>query len=88
LAQSDDEKAESCLEQGLDLGARELPGKDRPHMLRNVNGLAPIRLRQRQYDAAEILLKRALAGQELKLGRDHPYTVKTISDLGKARARS
>jgi tetratricopeptide (TPR) repeat protein/tRNA A-37 threonylcarbamoyl transferase component Bud32 len=82
LAQGDDEKAEKWFEQGIDIGTRGLPGKDHPHMLRNVNELALIRIKQQRYDEAQTLLDRALAGRKLKLGEDHPETLETLNDLG------
>jgi len=82
LAQGRDKEAEDMFKQGIDFGTRELPGKDHPHMLRNVNGLATIRIKQKRYEDAESLLQRALAGQELKLGPDHPDVLKTIKNFG------
>ena len=82
LTQGRYKEAEEMFEQGIDLGACELPGIDHPHMLRCVNGLAMIRIKQHRYEEAETLLERALAGRKLKLGEDHPETIKTINDLG------
>jgi tetratricopeptide (TPR) repeat protein len=82
LAQGRDQEAEALFEQGMDFGARELPGRDHPHMLRNVNGLAIIRIKQQRYEEAKTLLERALIGNKLKLGDDHPDTIKTWAYLG------
>jgi len=81
-AQGRDKEAEDMFEQGIDFGTSELPGKDHPYMLRNVNGLATIRIKQQSYENAESLLQRALTGQEMKLGPDHPDVLKTINDFG------
>ena len=82
LAQGRYKEAEEMFEQGIDLGARELPGKDHPATLRNVNGLAILRIKQNHYEEADTLLNWALAGRKLKLGDDHPKTLETINDLG------
>jgi len=82
LVQGRDKEAEDLFQEGIDLGAGELPGKDHPWMLRNVNGLAIIRIKQQRYEEAKTLLERALVGRKLKLGEDHPETIKTIHDLG------
>ena len=82
LVQGHDKEAEELFQQGIDVGDRELPGKDHPSMLRNVNGLALIRIKQQRYDEAKILLDRALIGRKLKLGEHHPDTIKTIHDFG------
>ncbi|MBN1510320.1 MAG: serine/threonine protein kinase [Sedimentisphaerales bacterium] len=82
LAQGRDEDAEELFKQGIDFGTVNLPGEDHPVTLRHVNGLATIRIMQKQYREAEALLERALAGQTLKLGPDHPDTLKTIHDFG------
>jgi len=82
LARGDDKKAEELFEQGIEFSADNLPGKDHPVTLHHVNGLAIIRILQKQYQEAESLLERALAGQKLKLGENHPDTLKTINDFG------
>jgi len=82
LAQGDNEKAEKLFKEGIEYGDRELPGKDHPHMLRSVNGLATIRIKQQRFQEARALLERALAGQVLKLDREHPDTLKTLHDFG------
>jgi len=81
LAQGHHAKAEELFEQGIDFGARWLPGKDHPDTLRNVNDLAILRIKQERYDEADTLLNRALAGRKVKLGDDHPKTLETINDL-------
>jgi len=82
LAQGRCDDAEELFRQGIDFGTANLPGTDHPVTLRHANGLAGIRIMQKQYQQAETLLERALAGQQLKLGPDHPDTLKTIHDFG------
>ena len=85
LAQGDDEEAERLFAEGIEYGSRELPGKDHPHTLRNMHGLATIRIKQERYEEADRLLERVLTGQELKLGKDHPRRLQTINDFGVLR---
>src|SRR4030042_6550364 len=82
LAQGRYNDAEELFKKGIDFGTANLPGEDHPVTLRHVNGLAIVRIMQKQYQAEEPLLERALAGQELKLGENHPDKIKTIHDLG------
>ena len=82
LAQGNDKKAEELFIEGIEYGNRALPGKDHPHMLRNINGLAIIRIKQKRYEEARTLLERALEGRKLKLGEDHPNTIRTIHYFG------
>jgi tetratricopeptide (TPR) repeat protein len=76
------QEAEDLFLEGIELGGRELPGKDHPFTLRHVNGLAVLRTKQQRYKEAEALFNRALQGRKLKLGDDHPFTLETINDLG------
>jgi hypothetical protein len=43
-------------------------GKDHPLTLRNVNGLAVLRTKQKQYEDSERLFHEALEARKLKLG--------------------
>ena len=52
---------------------------------RNLNGLAVLRTKQKQYDKAEILFDEALKGRRRELGNDHPDTLQTINDFGVLR---
>ena len=82
VAQNCDNEATDLFKEAIEIGGRELPGKDHPWTLRNINGLAIIHMRQQRYEEAKTLLERALTGRKLKLGEDHPETIKTINDLG------
>jgi tetratricopeptide (TPR) repeat protein len=82
VTKMDYEKAENLFTEGMQLGDKELPGKDHPYTLRHVNGLGALRTKQNRYEEAETLFNRALEGRKLKLGEDHPYTLETINDLG------
>ena len=82
LAQGRYKDAEDWFEQGKELGDTELPGKDHPYMLLNINGLAIIRIKQQRYEEANTLLERALEGRKLKLGEGHPNTIRTIHYFG------
>jgi tetratricopeptide (TPR) repeat protein len=82
LAQGHDKKAEEWFERGRELGATELPGKDHPYMLRHVNGLAIVRIKQQRYEEAKTLLEQTLEGRKLKLGEDHPNTIRAIHYFG------
>jgi tetratricopeptide (TPR) repeat protein len=41
-----------------------------------------IRIKQQRYEEAKTLLDRVLKGRKLKLGEDHPNTIRTIHYLG------
>jgi tetratricopeptide (TPR) repeat protein len=78
----DYEKAENLFTEGIQLGDKELSGKDHPFTLRHVNGLGVLRTKQKRYEDAKTLFDQALAGRKLKLGPDYPETLETINDLG------
>jgi len=82
LAQEHYAEAEELFQQGIDIGGRELPGKDHPHTLRHINGLGVLCSKQERYEEAGKLFEQALAGRKLKLGEDHPETLETKNDLG------
>ena len=75
------DEAEELFMKGMELGQRELPGRDHPATLRNVNGLAVLRTKQKKYQDAERLFYEALEARKLKLGEDHPDTLETKNDL-------
>ena len=81
LAQGQHDEAEDFFKQGTETGNRELPGKGHPWTLRNVNGLAVLRTRQKQYEEAEPLLIEAIQGRRLKLGYTHPHTLESWKNL-------
>ena len=79
------EEAESLFMEGIELGGRELPGKDHPFTLRHISGLGLLRTKQHRFEEAEALFDQALKGRNLKLGEDHPFTLETINDFGLLR---
>lgn len=52
-----------------------------PDTLTTVNNLAGILEKQRKYNKAESMYRRALAGQRTQLGADHPSTMTTVNNL-------
>jgi serine/threonine protein kinase len=74
-------EAEKQFLRGIDAGQRWLPGKDYPDTLRNVNDLAVLRTRQKNYEDAERLFHEVLEARALKLGEDHPDTLESKNDL-------
>ena len=75
------DESDEQFKKGIEYGNHELPGKDHPSTLRNVNGLAVLRTKQKKYEEAERLFHEALEARKLKLGDDHPATLETKNDL-------
>jgi serine/threonine protein kinase len=75
------DESDEQFKKGIEYGNHELPGKDHPSTLRNVNGLAVLRTKQKKYEEAERLFHEALEARKLKLGDDHPHTLETKNDL-------
>jgi serine/threonine protein kinase len=74
-------EAEEFFTKGMEIGRRVLPGKNHPDILRNINGLAVLRSKQKQYEDAERLFQEVLEARKIKLGDVHPSTLKSKNDL-------
>jgi tetratricopeptide (TPR) repeat protein len=81
MAQEHFDKAEEQFKKGIEFGNHELPGKDHPVTLRNINDLAVLYTKQKKYEDAERLFHDVLERRKLKLGDDHPDTLESKNDL-------
>jgi tetratricopeptide (TPR) repeat protein len=75
------DEAEEEFTNGIEAGRRTLPGKENPSTLRNINGLAVLRTKQKQYEEAKRLFDEVLEARKRKLGEEHPHTLETKNDL-------
>jgi len=55
--------------------------QDHPLTLSNINDLAVLRTKQKEYEESERLFFEALEARKNKLGDDHPATLETRNDL-------
>jgi tetratricopeptide (TPR) repeat protein len=74
-------EAEEEFTNGIEVGRRTLPGKENLFTLRNINGLAVLRIKQKKFEDAERLFQTALEARTFKLGDDHPHTLESKNDL-------
>ncbi|MFC1793306.1 tetratricopeptide repeat protein [Planctomycetota bacterium] len=74
-------EGEEQFKKGVEAGQHWFPGKNLHYTFRNINGLAVLCTRQKQYDQAEILFDEALKGRQRELGEDHPETLESKNDL-------
>jgi serine/threonine protein kinase len=81
MAQGHFDKAEEQFKKGIEFGNHELPGKDNPLTLQNVNSLAVLYTKQKKYEEAERLFDEVLEARKRKLGDDHPETLESKNDL-------
>jgi tetratricopeptide (TPR) repeat protein len=81
MAQNRYDQAEEQFKKGIDFGNHELPGKDHPLTLRNINDLSVLYTKQKKYEDAERLFDEVLEARKLKLGDDHPDTLESKNDL-------
>jgi serine/threonine protein kinase/Flp pilus assembly protein TadD len=81
MAQEHFDKAEEQFKKGIDFGNHELPGKDHPLTLRNINDLAVLYTKQKKYEDADRLFDEVLEARKRKLGDDHPDTLESKNDL-------
>ena len=63
---------------------KTLKEKNHPDLLKVINDLASLRLRQKRYEEAETLLRQVLAGNECQLGLKNPRTLNTVNSLAMA----
>ncbi|KAH7384380.1 kinesin light chain 1 [Phaeosphaeria sp. MPI-PUGE-AT-0046c] len=89
--------AEGFMRKSLEIREKAL-GREDPHTLISVSQLGlllerqghqlgSVLVRQGQYEEAEAMHRRALEGREKVLGREHPYTLTSVSQLGLVLAR-
>jgi serine/threonine protein kinase/Tfp pilus assembly protein PilF len=81
LAQGRYNEAEEQFKKGIEFGNHELPGKDNPLTLQNVNSLAVLYTKQKKYEEAERLFDEVLEARKRKLGDNHPETLESKNDL-------
>ena len=81
MVQGHFDEAEEQFKKGIEFGNQELPGKDHPVTLCNINDLAVLYTKHKKYDDAERLFDEVLEARKLKLGEDHPDTLESKNDL-------
>jgi serine/threonine protein kinase/Tfp pilus assembly protein PilF len=81
MVQGHFDEAEEQFKKGIEFGNQELPGKDNPLTLQNVNSLAVLYTKQKKYEEAERLFDEVLEARKRKLGDDHPETLESKNDL-------